>query len=380
MRTYFLLPFILICLVAPAQDKALQEYLNLYAKEINPAIAGFQGFSFLDSLLKGKRIVALGESSHGTEEYSATKFQLIQYMHEKLGYNVLLFESPMANCSYVNLSPDTATRQLVRNSIQAVWHTETVRRLFAYVKERHIRFGGFDPQFMYSPYPEAVLTDAFETYPPIKNTLLQLEHRIAATITTPRQYLSLKDSFSAAYDQLAVQLSALPLSPLQQWMKQMITTNISYYARINQGDQRDSCMAKNIIWMAENLYPHEKIIIWAHNTHIDKNPSHKKMMGKLLAAHFKDQFYGIGLYMVNGTTALNNRTIIPVQPAPKGSLEEALTATGFRTTFIETGHPLFDRKMVTLHWGKDRQFLTPGKSYDAIVLVNGVRPPDYLKE
>jgi erythromycin esterase len=380
MRTYFLLPFILIGLAAPAQDKALQEYLNLYAKEINPAAAGFHGFSFLDSVLKGKRIVALGESSHGTEEYSAIKFQLIQYLHEKLGYNVLLFESPMANGSYVNLSQDTNTRQLVRNSIQSVWHTETVRGLFAYVKKSNIRFGGFDPQFMYSPYPEALWTEAFETYPDIKNTLLQLEHRIAATIPVPRQYLSLKDSFSAAYGRLTVQLDALPLSPWQQWMKQMISINAGYYARINQGDQRDSCMAKNIIWMAENLYPHEKIIIWAHNTHIDKNPSHKKMMGKLLAAHFKDQFYGIGLYMVNGTTALNNRKIIPVLEAPKGSLEEALTNTGFWTTFIETAHPLFDRKMVTLHWGKDKQFLTPGKSYDAVILINGVHPPGYLKE
>lgn len=379
MRTYFLLPFILTCLVAPAQDKALQEYLNLYAKEINPAAAGFNGFSFLDSILKNIRIVALGESSHGTEEYSATKFQLIQYLHEKLGFNVLLFESPMANCSYVNLSRDTATRQLVRNSIQSVWHTETVRRLFAYVKEKHIRFGGFDPQFMYSPYPEAFFSYAFDTYPDIKNTLLQLEYRIAATIVTPRQYLSLKDSFSAAYDRLAVQLAARPLTPLQQWVQQMITSNAGYYARINQGDQRDSCMAKNIIWMAEKLYPNEKIIIWAHNTHIDKNASHKKMMGKLLAAHFKEQLYGIGLYMVNGTTALNNRTIIPVQPAPKRSLEEALTATGFSTTFIETGHPLFDRKMVTLHWGKDRQYLTLSKSYDAVVLVNGVHSPGYLE-
>lgn len=380
MRHCFLLPFILICLAAPAQDKALQEYIDRYAREIDPAAAGFHGFSFLDSLLKGKRIVALGESSHGTEEYSATKLQLIQYLHEKLGYNVLLFESPMANCSYVNLSGDTNTRQLVRNSIQSVWHTETVRRLFTYIKEKHIRFGGFDPQFMYSPYPEALFSGALETYPAIKHTLVQLEHRVAATIKTPRQYLSLKDSFSAAYDRLAIQLAALPLSPLQQWVQQMMTVNAGYYARINQGDQRDSCMAKNIIWMAEKLYPHEKIILWAHNTHIDKDPGHKKIMGKLLAAHFKEQFYGIGLYMVNGTTALNNRTIIPVQRAPKGSLEEALTATGFRTTFIGTGHPLFDRKMVTLHWGKDRQHLTPGKSFDAVVLVNGVRPPAYLKE
>lgn len=368
------------CLAVAAQDKKLAAYINLHAKEINPSATDFKGLSFLDSLLKDKRIVALGESSHGTEEYSQTKFQLIQYLHEKLGFNVLLFESPMANCSYVNIANDTGTHELVRNSIQSVWHTQTVCRLFDYIKTRNIKFGGFDPQFMYSPFPALLYAHSFDAYPGIKNTLLQLDTRIAETIKTPQQYLALKDSLSEAYSRLAVQLSSLHLSPLQQWVKQMVTTNVSYYARINNGSQRDSGMAKNIIWMAENLYPNEKIIIWAHNTHIDKDPSHKKIMGKLLAAHFKEQLYGIGLYMVNGNTALNNRKIIPVQAAPKGSLEAALATPGFTTTFIETGKPVFDRRMITLHWGKDRQPLTLSKSYNAVVLINGVHPPVYLTE
>lgn len=363
---------LLISLTTTAQNNNLTTTIQQHAREINTTAPDFKGFSFLDTVLQNKRIVLLGESSHGTEEYSTTKLQLIQYLKEKLGFKILLFESPMANVTYANITTAIATKELLRNSIQSFWHTATVARVFDYVKKNNMQVGGFDPQYMRSPYPVLLYTHAFNDQPAIRNTLLQLDSRIAETLAQPRRFLSLKDSLSTAFAAVNNQLTTLQLSPLQQWIKQMITTNISYYTRIEEGDQRDSCMAKNIIWLAEHYYPHEKIIIWAHNTHIDKNPGHRKMMGKLLAAHFKDQLYAVGLYMINGTTALNNGKPITVKEPGKSSLETALAARGFKSAFIETKHPAFDRRIPTLHMGKEKQVLNPQKSFDAVILINGV--------
>lgn len=371
MRYTIVLLTLLISLTATAQDNLPTTILQ-HAKEINTTAPGFKGFSFLDTMLQNKRIVLLGESSHGTEEYSAAKLQLIQYLQEKLGFKVLLFESPMTNTAYANIATNVPGKELIRNSIQSFWHTATVAQVFDYSKKNNIQLGGFDPQYMRSPYPALLYIQAFNDQPAIKNTLLQLDSRIAETLTQPRLFLSLKDSLSTAFAALNNQLAILQLSPLQQWVKQMVTTNISYYARIEEGDQRDSCMAKNIIWLAEHLYPNEKIIIWAQNAHIDKSPNHKKMMGKLLAAHFKDQLYAVGFYMINGTTALNNGQPITVKEPFKGSLETALAARGFKSTFIETKHAPFDRRIPTLHMGKDKQVINPQKSFDAIILINGV--------
>jgi erythromycin esterase len=379
LRTCLFLSFILSYITAAGQDKKLQEYIHRHAKEINASRPGFRGLSFLDTMLKNKRIIMLGESSHGTEEYAQTKYQLIQYLHEKLGFRVLLFESPMTSCTYVNITKDTTAGQLIRNSIQDFWHTQTIRQLFSYVKNRNILFGGFDPQFMPSPYPTLLFADVFNNYPAIKSTLLQLENRVAGTFKEPSKYLSLKDSFSMAYHGLTRQLEKLSLSPIQQWVKQIITTSSSYYARINEGSQRDSCMAKNIIWLAENLYPDEKIIVWAHNTHIDRSATvRNRLMGKLLSEHFKDQLYAVGFFMVHGTTALNNRKIVSVKDPLRGSLEDILMARGFKTAFIETSYPAFDQKISTWHWGTDRQKLNVFKSYNAVVLINGVTTPQYL--
>jgi erythromycin esterase len=371
MRYTIVLLTLLISLIATAQDNLPTTILQ-HAKEINTTAPGFKGFSFLDTMLHNKRIVLLGESSHGTEEYSATKLQLIQYLQEKLGFKVLLFESPMTNTAYANIATNVPGKELIRNSIQSFWHTATVAQVFDYSRKNNIQLGGFDPQYMRSPYPALLYTQAFNDQPAIKNTLLQLDSRIAETLTQPRLFLSLKDSLSTAFAALNNQLAILQLSPLQQWVKQMVTTNINYYARIEEGDQRDSCMAKNIIWLAEHYYPNDKIIIWAQNAHIDKSPNHKKMMGKLLAAHFKDQLYAVGFYMINGTTALNNGQPITVKEPFKGSLETALEARGFKSTFIETKHAPFDRRIPTLHMGKDKQVINPQKSFDAIILINGV--------
>jgi erythromycin esterase len=364
---------------APAQEADLTTYMQQQAKELDPRSASFNGLSFLDTLLRNKRIVVLGESSHGTEEYSQTKFGLIRYLHEKLGFRVVLIESPMTNCSYVNITKDTSGAVLARNSIQAIWHTQTVAQLFSYIKNRNIVFGGFDPQFMQSSYPALFFSYALDQYPGIKDTLLQLENRIAATIRHPPVYLSLKDSFSLAYRSINNRLQGLPLSPGQQWIQQMTAISTSYYTHINKGDQRDECMARNIIWLAENRYPNEKIIVWAHNTHIDKNATvPKRIMGRLLSAHFKDNLFAVGLFMANGTTALNNRQIIPVKAAMPGSLEALLSATSFRTTFITTNHPGFNRKLSAWHWGKDKQRLHVSRSFDAVVLLYGVNAPVYL--
>jgi erythromycin esterase len=63
MRVILLVLLSFLCLRVAAQP----------FRELNPAGDAYHGLSFLDTLLKDKRIVLLGESSHGTEEYSQVK-------------------------------------------------------------------------------------------------------------------------------------------------------------------------------------------------------------------------------------------------------------------------------------------------------------------
>jgi erythromycin esterase len=381
MTRWLVLFIILFHFSANAQEYDLHAYVLRHAKEIDSSSHNFSGLNFLDTILQNKRIVLLGESSHGTEEYSQVKLQLIQYLHEKLGYNVLLFESPMMPGTYVNIAADSITSsQLVANTIQSVWHTNTVSRLFDYIREKNICFSGFDPQFLPSPYSRLLVSNLFGNDPVIRESWLMLEQKLSATFHHPNEYLSQKKAFASSYAQLNEQLNQRNLYPTQLWMRQMTAVSTGYYLNITKGTQRDRDMAKNIQWLADSLYPHEKIIVWAHNTHIDKmSTTRKREMGKLLDTQFGKQLFVIGLYMANGKTALNNREIISVKEPLPGSIEEALLKTGNKRAFIETKDPLFDKLLPTWHWGKDRQYLRLSESYDAVILVNGVKPPSYIQ-
>lgn len=227
-------------------------------REIVAARNGDGDLSFLDTLLLGKRVVMLGESSHGTEQYSQVKFQLIRYLHEKLGYEVLLFEAPMAACSYLPLATDTSAIVRLRSSLQSFWHTETIASLMRYARLQGLVLGGFDPQFARSPYSFAFYQQVLADYPAVRDTFLQLEGRVNDIYANPSVYLPLRDSLAKAYLRQAHQMDALEPTLLQQWVKQMAIVNSRYYSGLTKGDTRDACMAANIIWLAENLYCGEK--------------------------------------------------------------------------------------------------------------------------
>ncbi|QGS69629.1 hypothetical protein CV093_19210 [Oceanobacillus sp. 143] len=68
---------------------------------------------------------------------------------------------------------------------------------------------------------------------------------------------------------------------------------------------RDQVMAKNLEWICNELYPNEKIIVWAHNSHIYKNvTSSYKPMGSLMSPKLERQSYYLGLFMYQGKLRL----------------------------------------------------------------------------
>ncbi len=104
---------------------------------------------------------------------------------------------------------------------------------------------------------------------------------------------------------------------------------------------RDQAMMENLLWLAEEIYPTEKFIVWAHNDHIRKAQSEVmvsypvKLMGELLPDIYKKYSYVLGLYMASGETANNSKEPIAVLPPVKGSIEDILSSTNKPYTFID---------------------------------------------
>ncbi|MFC7439749.1 erythromycin esterase family protein [Laceyella putida] len=112
----------------------------------------YRDLVFLKRVLKRKRIVMLGESSHGAAEFISSKVRLIQYLHEELAFDVIAFESGLGETHFADLYADKSIPlHTMLNAIISVWHTQEMIPLFEYVKKHKksdvpLRLSGFDLQ------------------------------------------------------------------------------------------------------------------------------------------------------------------------------------------------------------------------------------------
>jgi len=103
---------------------------------------------------------------------------------------------------------------------------------------------------------------------------------------------------------------------------------------------RDRMMAKNVEWLADEVFPGEKIILWAHNGHVW---SDAEDMGGWLRRRFGSAYYVVGTafrrgevysYGVEGNQN-KGAAAWPVVPAPEGSGDAVLSAAGMPLFFLD---------------------------------------------
>ena len=105
-------------------------------------------FSFLDEILQDKRIVMLGEQIHSDGTTFELKSQIIKYLHENHGYNVVLYEAGLYDMWCMD-SQDTINPQ--RGLYGFWWNNDESRPIWDYYRatkqsENPVILGGFDVQ------------------------------------------------------------------------------------------------------------------------------------------------------------------------------------------------------------------------------------------
>jgi erythromycin esterase len=372
----------------------------------------------LKQYLAGRSLVQLGESSHGTKEYNLIKTRLIKFLHEKMGFDVIAFESGFFECFYTSENiNEYSSEQAINYSIFDEWWTEEVLELFEYIKqtqstEHPLILSGFDCQTSgYNPnnrsdelfkmlskidslYAEEAFT--FDNY--ILTYRINSGYYLIAheeSITT--QYLEIISFFDQHIDQLISHYPEKEYYPV--FIKQSIYSTIAgikqkiAIANNNWGEGfyiRDSAMAANVSFLKEELFPDKKIITWAHNYHIEHNIDdliHTTNMGNWLVEKYRDDLYTIGLYMLRGkTTSGKNMEIIDVElPSTSNSLESILYHVRKKHLFIDVlNHPNNDgnrwmyNTISTKISGYSEEEMIIKNEYDGIIFIDTSSVPDYL--
>lgn len=146
---------------------------------------------------------------------------------------------------------------------------------------------------------------------------------------------------------------------------------------------RDAGMAEQLDYLLDVLYPHRKVVVWAHNAHVINAHETGEFvsMGELLARRRRAQMYTVGFYMGRGMVSNGYGAFWTVAPPPAGTVEAVMANAGLKYAFVDfsraaTGPSTtwFTSKIYVREFGTTAKELVPAQSFDAIFYVDTVTP------
>lgn len=381
-----------ISLLAFSQTNEEQKWIKDNAIEIQLDDSDYSNFEFLDSLLKNKRIVMLGENTHGASEYFLLKNRIIQYLHEKLGYNVLTWESSFLDCYAVaSHKTELSPQQMANGSLHFAYKSKQVIPVMTYIKNSDLILTGMDSQ----PTVYSDATARFLQRNPCFEGLSDEIYFLDSLAQTPSKYVwkkknreALAGKYQNILDKLKnVRCSSEDLEIIERGLKD----RINYLMKIN--NDRDERMADNLMWLLYKKYPNEKFIVYAHNAHIDRQNqknsyANSKSMAEFLPDSVMEISYVIGIFGFQGQ-ARNNLSNAPYnfKPHPELSLENYLNHSGYGITFLDLENQIktdsnsfLFKEMNTMYWGNIKDPKIVFEHYDGVILIDKITPSTRLND
>lgn len=293
----------------------------------------------LNELIGESSVVALGENSHGSSEIYKMKERLIRYMAKNMGFDIFSIEANMPESYHVNTymhDGQGAPKHLIYGMGMWIWDTREMLSLVKWMRsfnqfDGKIDFTGFDMQS--SDESVAILKTAFKD----DGHAAQLLGRIEAALKKVVSFSSIgnfqidpKIAENIKHDltQLENRIDLLSIGERRKaWLRQN-TTLIRQF--LGQGPLvwRDRCMADNLLWI-KRQNPSSRIVVWAHNGHIEKNTS---MMGDILQDSLVRDYVNFGFTFHDGKYTGMRRggreLVHKAQQAYPGTLEYLLDKLG----------------------------------------------------
>lgn len=326
MKNILILLIILISTTCKAQT----------AIEFTTDLEKFRNLSEFKETLKNVEIIALGENTHGLGEVFKVKSDLVKFLHQELGFNLVLFESGFGDAALAWEQLDSLSAREFTSifSSNFYYNSEEIENLVSYVKTQNgrLKIQGFDCQ----PQQSYLIKRMTEIAQPLDSILAKSVLLEMRSFNNLYRFENEKDtlSFNKQQDRfidflnnynvfLSKNISELLKSGTSKnellALKESNEIFIRTYSEIHIGEMMGWPVSDNIrdkalfeiVKSFKEKNPESKIIIWAQNSHIENRtkPNYNvNWMGHHLKKVFGDKYYSIGTIVYSGKNLNYNGT------------------------------------------------------------------------
>jgi len=319
------------------------------------------------------RIVSLGEATHGTREIFQMKHRLLEYLVKEKGFTVLAIEANWPESEAADRYIKTGEgdpRAALAEMYFWIWQTEEVLAMLEWMRAFNkapgdhpiLSFTSFDMQ-IYEGARDRVI-EYVERHTPGDSGAVKAAYSALFTLqprvgTDPGFEESAKKADGVVSLLEARRVSLVKASSAEVFrnavqMARIVGQAARMWTTVDMGSYRDQMMAKNFEWLAREVYSKEKIVLWAHNAHVNKIHNQLRPMGQWLRESPGLNVYVIGFAinsgMVRALTSEGERHIgiadSKIPPAAPGTGTALLSAAELPMFFLD----LRDRSGELARW------------------------------
>ncbi|KZS39566.1 hypothetical protein AWE51_07890 [Aquimarina aggregata] len=412
------------------QKDSVVSWIQKKSITINSVIAetGFEDLNHLKPILKDIQVVGMGETSHGTKEIFQMKHRMLEFLVKEMGFTLFGIEASHVGCRPINdyvLHGKGNSRDALSAQGFWIWNTEEVIEMIEWMHDynktipdaKKVKFVGIDTQ----------LVGLDLAYTRVRNFLKRtanhpmLEVNIDSIFKATKTLKSDKISVSDTRQKLYTLLSYIIMNKAHLVQK---TSNKEYFnviadlKKIIQGVEvkdsklqkragfniRDEYMAQTVLEALQKEGSNAKMMLWAHNGHINKDPESyfngaQKPLGSVLKKYLGDKkYYAIGFATYQGTfqarsyTKNKNTNVygkagsFKIYPGEEGHFDWYFAQSKKDRLYIhlkQLTNPnavqSFLKKNLKMHsagatWTFDRSYspifnIIPGKQFDGIIFI-----------
>lgn len=356
------------------------EWLKANAHPISTlsVTSDFSDLEPLRAAIGGARVVMLGEQTHGDGTTFLAKARLVAFLHQRMGFDVLAWESGLYDVHEVwdHVRAGEGVIPASRRGVFGVWSlSEQVLPTLDYVAStvgtaRPLEMAGVDNQFTGSLARDSAAAHVLAFARSIGSPVAGDPEWPAAAATLTELAVTQHYAFKPpAADQarllrllgaLRTDAAARAAGDREALFWTQALASMESYARMmwaappgefrgEDGDVRDARMAANLLWLANVYYPGRKIIVWAHSSHISREAAHLRTatgrqpfatgqtvaMGAEVHRAIGAEMYSIAFTAATGSFGFRNSAPVPIPAIAPGSLEDLFVNAEFENAFLD---------------------------------------------